>query len=184
MDIKIERFHLRKIIPEFRELNSAVVRDRENLQPWFWWANVSRRKLFQILFVNLCVEKLAMVLSDLPYNHKFIIRSDGKFAGVIGIDRLCKNAAHPEVWFFITNEYRGTGVATRALELAEKYAHKKHAIEKIYARTAPGNARSEKFLRAHGYNVQNVIYDLADEYFPREHADMTHWVKQIKTVEK
>lgn len=184
MDIKLERFHLRKIIPEFRELNSAVVRDRENLQPWFWWANVSGRKLFQMLFVNLCVEKLAMVLSDLPYNHKFIIRSDGKFAGVVGIDRFCQNALHAELWLFITPEYRGTGIATHALELAEKYAYKKHAIEKIYARTAPENTRSEKFLRAHGYRGQNVIYDLADEYFPHGRADMTHWVKQIKTVEK
>ncbi len=184
MDMKIERFHLRKIISEFRELNSAVCADRASLTPWFWWANVSGQKLFRVLFMNLCIEKLATVLCDLPYNHKFIIRVDGKFAGVIGLDRLCRSAPHAEVWMFVMPECRGTGVAAQALELAEEYARDKRSVEKIYARTAPENTRSEKFLRARGYRGQNVIYDLADEYFPRTRADMTHWVKQIKTVEK
>ena len=183
MDIQLERFHLRKIIPEFCELNSAVRHGRTELRSWFWWANVSRQKLFRILFVNLCVEKLAAVLHDLPHNHKFIIRADGKFAGVIGIDHICQNAAHPEVWLFVTPEYYGGTVAARAIKLVEEYARDKN-ITKIYARTASKNLRSERFLRSHGYQRQNTIYDLTSEYFSHNFANMHHWVKQIKTVEK
>lgn len=183
MDIEIEHFHLRKIFPEFRELHSAVRHDRDGLRHWFWWANASGQKLFRMLFVNLCIEKLGTILRDLPCNQKFIIRADGKFAGVVGIDRLCQDAPHAEVWMFINPECRGTGAAARALDLVEEYACDKN-VAKIYARTAPDNAPSEKFLRSHSYQSQNTIYDLANEYFPRGRGDMTYWVKQIKTVEK
>ena len=183
MDIQIERFYLRKIISECREVNSAVRHGRDDLWPWFWWANASWQKLFRFLLVNLCIEKLAVVLHDLPYNHKFIIRADGNFAGVIGIDHICQNAAHPEVWLFVTPEYYGGTVASRAMDFVEEYARDKN-VTKIYARTASKNLRGERFLRSHGYQSEKTLYDLVDECFPRGRADMKHWVKQIKTVEK
>ena len=176
MNIQIDRLHLRKIIPEFREINNAVQNDKEQLQQWFWWARVHKFRLFKFLFMDTVFQRIAHFTQCFSCNYKFIIHVDGKFAGLVGINRLSDSAPHPELWMFITPEYQGTSVASNVMQQIEHFVWTEKHVGKIYTRTDKNNTRAEKLLQAQGYHKQEVVYDL----LPRSFRDnMTHWAKEI-----
>ena len=152
MSITLEDFSLRKIIPQFREFNSAARENRERLEPYFWWASASKYVQFKFILVALLIEKFAKHFCDLPHNKKFIIRENGEFAGIIGLDGLSQCAPRTEIWIFVTREYAGKHIASYALKLAEEYARNKR-VNKIYARTKQTNIHAKQLFVSNGYDV-------------------------------
>ena len=152
MNTKIEDFSLRKIIPQFREFNSAVRDNRDSLNPYFWWASANKYTQFKFILVALLIEKIAKHLCDLPHNKKFIIRDNGKFVGIIGLDGLSYGAPRTEIWIFVTREYMGKHIASRAVKLAEEYARRQN-VDKIYARTRQTNIPAKQLFVSNGYDV-------------------------------
>ena len=152
MNTKIEDFSLRKIIPQFREFNSAVRNNRDSLNPYFWWASANKYAKFKFILVALLIEKIAKHLHDLPHNKKFIIRDNGKFVGIIGLDGLSYGAPRTEIWIFVTREYMGKHIASRAVKLAEEYARRQN-VDKIYARTKQTNVRAQQLFVSNEYDV-------------------------------
>lgn len=151
MNIELEDFSLCHIGRQFREFDSAVHDNRTRLTPYFWWAGENKITQFKFIFYTIVAEKMSRILSDLPYNKKFIIRNNGKFAGIIGLDNVSQCSPRTELWIFVTRESAGQQIASNAIKLAEKYAQEKH-INKIYARTKVKNTASQRMLAANGYD--------------------------------
>lgn len=152
MSITLEDFSLRKIVPQFCEFNSAVRDNRDRLTAYFWWASASKYVQFKFILVALLIEKFVKHFCDLPHNKKFIIRENGKFAGIIGLDGLSMDAPRTEIWIFVTREYSGKHIASYALKLAEEYARRQN-VDKIYARTKQTNVRAKQLFASNDYDV-------------------------------
>lgn len=152
MNVKIESFSLRHFIPQFREFNSAVRNNRARLKPYFWWARDNGAARFQIVLCGVLAEKIAQAFHDLPYNKKFIILNNDKFAGVIGLDGVCKNADRADLWIFVTRECTGQNIASQAIKLVEEYAAQQ-SIKKICARVSYGNWPSRGMLQKNDYKI-------------------------------
>ena len=179
MQIELEEFSLRHIMPQFREFNSAVRENRARLEPYFWWADTNSLDRFSFIFSSVLAEKLTRIAHNLPYHKKFIIRCDGKFAGLVGLDDAAQNAPRAELWIFVTREHAGAHVASNAIKLIEKYATKK-SIQNIYARTDEQNWNSRNMLAANNYEMKQTVLN-----FWRNVTEL-RWNKTIttKTVEK
>lgn len=152
MSITLEDFSLRKIVLQFCEFNSAVRNNRDRLTAYFWWASAGKYTQFKFILVALLIEKFAKHFCDLPHNKKFIIRENGEFAGIIGLDGLSMDAPRTEIWIFVTREYAGKHIASHALKLAEEYARNKR-VNKIYARTKQTNIPAKQLFASNGYDV-------------------------------
>jgi len=179
MDIQIEDFSLRRFRKQFCEFNSAVRDNRAHLIPYFWWARENGFVRFKFILSGILAEYIARVSHELPYNKKFIIRSDGKFAGIIGLDDVAQNAPRAEVWCFVTDESKRRHIASTALKWVENFARMK-SIDKIYARTSRDNRQSQYLLCRNGYN----------HYYPtddnRKYRNQLMWYKYLndKIIEK
>ena len=156
MSVEIEEFSLRNIIPQFREFNSAVRENRARLTPYFWWADINSIDRFRFIFSGVLTEKLTRIMRDLPYNKKFIIRANGEFAGIIGLDDAARNAPRAELWIFVTREHAGAHIASSAIKLIEEYAAKK-SIQNIYAKTDEQNWNSRHMLAANNYELKQKL---------------------------
>ena len=157
MNIELEKFSLSHLGAQFREFNFAVRDNAHRLTPHFWWARAGKMKRFNFILSGLVAEKIAGLAHDLPYNKKFIIRIDGKFSGVIGLDGVAQNAPRAEVWCFVTNE--GKHIATRALEKIEDFAQTK-SVQSIYAKIALDNHQAARSIARAGYtsSLQNAQF--------------------------
>ena len=179
MDVELEEFSLRHLIPQMREFNKTVANNTQWLGPWFWWAGKNDYARFKFIFNALVIEKIAKVFHELPYNKKFIVRHNGEFAGMVGLDNMCPNAPRAELWYFIDYGHTSQHIASRAVKQVEKFAQEK-SVKQIYARTSPKNKNSANLLSANKYNV----------YFSKMNLDggvyQLLWEKGLinKTVEK
>ena len=158
MSVELEEFSLRNFIPQFRECNFAVRENRARLAPWFWWARANTAARFRFILSSVLVEKLARNAHDVRYNKKFIIRQNGEFAGMIGLDDVAQNALRAELWIFVTRGHTGARVASNAIKLIEEYATKK-SINEIYARAEYANSASRGMLQSNGYKISKSKFD-------------------------
>lgn len=170
MSVELEEFSFRHAFPQFREFNSAVRSNSARLEPWFWWPNVGTTERFLFILSGMLVERLAHVAQDLRYNKKFIIRDNGEFAGMIGLDDVAQNAMRAELWIFVTNGHTHAHVASNAIKLIEEYAARK-SIGTIYARVSHKNHASQAMLASNGYKIDqtktNTWRGLVEQYWQK-----------------
>lgn len=152
MSVELEEFSLRHFIPQFREFNKTVANNAQWLGPWFWWARKNNFTRFRFILNALIIEKIAKIFHDLPYNKKFIIRNNGEFVGMIGLDDVAQNAIRAELWIFVTRECTGQNIASQAIKLVEEYATQK-SIKKICTRVEYGNWPSRGMLQKNDYKI-------------------------------
>ena len=97
----------------------------------------------------------------LPENNPprfFAIIFDKKLAGSIGIvtkaDIYRKNF---EVGYFLSEEFWGKGIATRAIKAATSYAFREFDVVRIYAEPFSDNIGSRKALEKAGFNLEATL---------------------------
>lgn len=165
MNVELEPFSLRHIIPQFREFNSAARDNYARLAPYFWWAHTGVISRFKLILSGIIAEKMSHIMHDLPYNKRFIIRTDGKFAGTCGLDGVSMDAPRAEFWIFLTPESQGHSIASNALGQIEEFARTK-SIGEIYARTAQKNLPPQIMLKNNHYKLLTgervYLFDLLD----------------------
>ncbi len=155
MALEIKEFSLLNIGSQFHEFNSAVKKNRNRLAPYFWWANMNAGARFCFILSGLVAEKLTVVFHDLPYNKKFIIRRNGEFAGIVGLDGLAQGAPRAELWFFVVREHECQHAASRAIKQVEAFAQKK-SVKKLYAQTKWDNMDARQLLHHNNFEVYDI----------------------------
>lgn len=141
--------------------------------------------MLRFFMSSVVIGKFAKILSSLPTNERFIIKSDGKFAGMIGLEGVSEDADSAELWYFLTSENEGRGIASSAVKEIEKYVAANKSLREIRARTAFGNVRSEHTLEKNGFESKRTSYNARLSAQNRRKTAVTTWEKPIqKTVEK
>jgi RimJ/RimL family protein N-acetyltransferase len=88
----------------------------------------------------------------------FAIISDSQLVGSIGIitktDIYRKNV---EIGFFISEDFWGKGIATKAIKAATSYAFREFDIVRVYAETFSDNTRSQKALQKAGFKLEATL---------------------------
>ena len=94
-----------------------------------------------------------------PFGEAFVIEVNGKFAGEISINHL--NIKHHEfkgeIGYCIHPDFRGKGLATKAVKLLTKYAFKKYKLKRISAMGRLKNKASARVLEKAGYKLEGVL---------------------------
>jgi RimJ/RimL family protein N-acetyltransferase len=97
----------------------------------------------------------------LPENYPprfFAIISDRQLVGSIGIitktDVYRKNL---EIGFFISEDFWGKGIATKAIKAATSYAFRDFDIVRVYAETFSDNTGSQKALQKAGFKLEATL---------------------------
>jgi [ribosomal protein S5]-alanine N-acetyltransferase len=97
----------------------------------------------------------------LPENNPprfFAIKLDSKVVGSIGIttktDIYRKNL---EVGYFVSEDYWGQGIATRAIKAVTSYAFRNFDIVRVYAESFADNTGSRRALEKAGYKLEAIL---------------------------
>ena len=180
MDVSLEEFSFRHICSQLREFNTVTKNNRAQIGPHFWWANANDLTRFRFIMSSLLAEKLSHRLSDFPYHKRFIIRHNGEFAGVIGLDFMSVDAPRSEVWIFVDSKHMGQHVASTAVKKVEDFARQK-SIHSIRACIANTNQRSKNLFCANNYEPS---YTDSSRFYNQN--TMVWWYKALptKVIEK
>ena len=90
---------------------------------------------------------------DPPRN--FAIVSNNIIVGNIGI--ITKDDIHrknAEIGYFLSEDYWGQGIGTKAVKAITSYAFSNFDIIRVYAETFAGNARSRRTLEKAGFHLE------------------------------
>lgn len=101
---------------------------------------------------------LNMILAENNPPRFFAVISNGKLAGSIGIvsksDIYRKNV---EIGYFLSEEFWGKGIATKAIKAATSYAFKDFDIVRVYAEPFADNPGSRKALEKAGFTLEATL---------------------------
>lgn len=101
---------------------------------------------------------LSMILLENDPHRFFAIISDGKLAGSIGIvtksDIYRKNV---EIGYFLSEEFWGKGIATKAIKAVTSYAFKDFDIVRVYAEPYADNPGSRRALEKAGFTLEATL---------------------------
>ena len=167
MKVELESFSLCHMGRQLRELNNNVYKLGQWTTTYFWLDPPLKNKYtrFKFILKALVAEKLTRIFHDLVYDKNFIIRCDGKFAGLISLIEVCQNITETnlgqfEVWAPRTklallvngNLYDDidieTQIASMAVDKVEEYAYSKSVgylrVKTSYKNTIVNNFFAKK----------------------------------------
>lgn len=95
-----------------------------------------------------------------PENESFVIEINGKFAGMISVDKISYSPWNKHVGtinYWMRKEYRGQGIMSKAIKLITKYAFRKYKFVRIQAYCKSINSASARVLQKAGYNLEGKL---------------------------
>lgn len=94
-----------------------------------------------------------------PFGETFAIEVNGKFAGYVELHNLnVKHHEHKgEIGYAIHPNFRGKGLATKAVKLLTAYAFKKYKLKRISAMGRAKNKASARVLEKAGYKLEGIL---------------------------
>ena len=141
---------IRPLVPaDAEELARIYRQDREFLRPFeptrpehFFTAKVQRQR----------IERAG------DDQWRWAIEDDGRIAGVISLgDVLRESLQLANVGYFVSQEFNGRGLATRAVADVVRFAFGEAGLHRLEAATVPDNRASQRVLEKNGF----VRYGLA-----------------------
>jgi len=94
-----------------------------------------------------------------PFGETFAIEVDEKFAGYVDLSHLnMEHSKHKgEIGYCIHPDFRGKGLATKAVKLLTKYAFKKYKLKRISVMGRAKNKASARILEKAGYKLEGIL---------------------------
>ena len=113
--------------------------------------------------INEAKKEVKVRIDDLkkkkPFGETFVIEVNGKFAGYISLNHL--NIEHHEhkgeIGYAIHPDFRGKGLATKAIKLLTSYGFKKYKLKRISAMGRVKNKASSRALEKAGYKLEGIL---------------------------
>lgn len=102
--------------------------------------------------------------------HAILDSSAGEFLGVIGWRRV--DQGNVQVFYWITREARGRGVATRALDLVAAWALSRLRAPRVQLLVEPENLGSRRVAEKAGFVPEGILRDYMDFNGDRRDAVM------------
>ena len=153
-------FRLEKVAPTFdtaRYLFELVDSQREYMAQWLGWVDKSN-----------CPEDMYPHLlksSEITTSNYYIIMDD-KIVGAIDFVRIDKSHKTAEIGYWLSRDYNGRGIVTRAVRAMEKLAFDVLGMHRVEIRADVRNKKSCAVAERTGYVYEGVLrgaYILRDE---------------------
>ena len=153
-------FRLEKVEPTFdtaRYLFELVDSQREYMAEWLGWVDKSN-----------CPEDMYMHMHKVSQNDNgsYYIIYNGDIVGSAGVDIRSKKNKIAEIGYWLSHDYNGRGIMTRAVHAMEKLAFDMLEMRRVEIRADVRNKKSCAVAERAGYVAEGVLrgaYILRDE---------------------
>lgn len=129
------------------DIYNTIVAQKEYLGRWLPFVAFTDSVQFTQEFVDS-----SMKMED----ETFTIRKDNKFIGLIGFKATDKGNCKTEIGYWLSSEYQGQGIVTRAVEQLCKYAFENLGINRIQIKSAVGNTQSSNIPKRLGFSFEGI----------------------------
>ena len=149
-----------------QELFAAVDANREALRQWLPWVDASKTVADTREFIEDSLRKLT--------NQQAVtagVWSEGCCAGVLGAS-LSELAPNAEIGYWLTAEFQGRGLMTRAVSALLTYLFEERCLHRVEIQCATENARSCAIPERLGFKLEGVRREaerLGDRYLDLNH---------------
>lgn len=140
-------------VEDAEELFAAVDANRDRLDPWMPWAELTRSAEDQ----RAWIESVTADPGDMAGCGIYV---EGAFAAGIGLHQGEFNVAC-EIGYWTTREWEGRGLVTKGVLALLGIAFDELGIHRVYIRAAPGNTRSRAVPERLGFVQEAVLREEA-----------------------
>lgn len=137
------------------DIYNTIDAEREYLGYWLPFVTATTSVAVTQAFVDSAVDT-----DDKTYT----IRDGDKFIGLIGFKATDKGNCKTEIGYWLSAEYQGQGIMTRAVDLLCKYAFQELGLNRVQIKCAVGNTPSRNIPRGLGFQFEGI--ERAGELFP------------------
>ena len=149
------------------ELFAAVDGNREMLRQWLPWVDASKTVDDTRTFIESSLRKLANQTEVTAG-----VWCEGRCGGVLGA-RLSELAPNAEIGYWLTAEFQGRGLMTRAVSALLTYLFEEHGLHRVEIQCATENAPSCAIAERLGFKLEGVRRE-AERVGDRYH-DLNHY---------
>lgn len=142
--------HLRELQPgDATDIFTAIDTQRRYLGRWLPFVRYTRQIGDSEAFVR-------SVLETVPYEYVFTIRSDGRFAGLIGFKSTDTALRCTEIGYWLREEFQGQGLVTLSVRQLCRFASVELGMQRVLIKCATGNAPSNRIPQRLGFRFIRV----------------------------
>ena len=138
-----------------KDIYDTIDAQREYLGRWLPFVAATTSVAVTQAFVDSAVDA-----EDKTYT----IRGGDKFMGLIGFKATDKENCKSEIGYWLSAEYQGQGIMTRAVDLLCKYAFEELGLNRVQIKCAVGNTPSRNIPGRLGFQFEGI--ERAGELFP------------------
>lgn len=134
-------------VDDAKDIYETIDAQRAYLGRWLPFIESTNSVAFTQEFVNY-----SLTLED----KTFTIRKDNKFIGLIGFKATDKGNHKTEIGYWLSEDYQGKGIMTRAVECLCKYAFEELEMNRVQIKCAVGNTPSSNIPKRLGFQFEGV----------------------------
>ncbi len=187
-EISLIKLGLTNGLAASHDIYSMINSNRDRLEPWFWWTNniFTGTMVQSILFILFYItstkwKKLKHSISaSNQYDEQFLIYFNNELSGLMGLDNIDTEKQDAEIWYLISKNIEGRGIASNSLKTLEKYSYNIKNLKSLYAKTASGNIKSEKILKLNNYKMGKIEFRDGTILGGKQNLNLKVWEKQLK----
>ena len=130
----------------------AVRESLDDLLPWMPWC----RRDYSLDDARTWIEQQVKA-ADAGTSFQFAIVSDGRFAGVIGLNDVDKGNRRANLGYWVRTSARGRGMATSAVTLLHRWAMQHTELFRLELLIATGNVVSQRVADKAGAAREGIL---------------------------
>lgn len=134
-------------VDDASEMYNTIDAQREYLGQWLPFVASTTSMAVTKAFVDSTVDA-----DDKTYT----IRKSNKFVGLIGFKAIDKANRKTEIGYWLSEEYQGLGIMTRAVERLCRYAFEELEINRVQIKCAVGNISSSNIPKRLGFHFEGI----------------------------
>lgn len=187
MSTELQRLNFATVIRYASDFYRVLDANRDRLIPYFFWASKRTTPDFAqslaFLLISLFQSKIKYIQHKIyatPYHEYFIVLNQNKVAGMIGLDKIDHFLHDAEVWYWLSSNDEGHGIATNALKQIEEHSSTALNLNSLYACVVRDNERSKKMLERNQYEIIDIKYNVPISDRNRRIVDMLHYRKKLE----
>lgn len=159
-----ESMYLREIkLADAETIFSLIDHNRERFAKWLPFVEYTHEVKDTAQFIQTVLSK-----NDEEKDYVFVIFYQNEIVGLIGYRGTDYANKKTEIGYWITEEYEGKGIISRATKAAIEFAFNNLEMNRIMIRHAIGNDKSEQIPVRYGFHFEGIERDgekVSDNYY-------------------
>lgn len=140
------------ISEQANELFSLIENNRDFLRPWMAWAPYVASAQDSLRFLEEAISKNTSKDSITK-----VIMADDRIVGTVSLDEIKRNNGSASLGYWIDQRLQGRGVAYRSASHIIKLGFAELSLNKVVARCAVHNERSERLIVRLGFKEEGIL---------------------------